>query len=257
VPHVSLTAHILVAFAAMGAGVLNALAGGGTLITFSLLSAVGVPPVLANATNTVALCVGPLGGAYAQRRDFETARRTWVAPLVVAATGGLAGGLLLVATSEDAFRRVIPLLILGACALLASQERLRARIVARQAAGRHRVRAMRAAELAAVFATGIYGGYFGAGIGIILIAVMGLMSDLPFAHLNAMKQVQGFTVNAAAALFFIVSGHVMWSLALTMGPACLVGGSIGGRIVGRLDPRPLRRFIVVVGCALAVIYAVK
>lgn len=255
-PDVSLGAHLLVAVAAMAAGALNALAGGGTLITFSLLSAVGVPPVLANATNTVALCVGPLGGAYAQRHDFETERRTWVAPLLVAAAGGLAGGLLLVGTSEDAFRRVIPLLILGAVGLLAAQDRLRAKITARQTAGgpHHR---MRAAELLAVFGAGVYGGYFGAGLGIILVAVMGLVSDLPFAHVNAMKQVQGFTVNAAAALFFIASGHVMWSLALTMGPACLVGGSIGGRIVGRLDPRPLRRLIVVVGCLLAVIYALK
>lgn len=104
-----------------------------------------------------------------------------------------------------------------------------------------------------MFITGIYGGYFGAGIGIILIAVMGLTSRFPFTHLNVMKQVQGFTVNAAA-LFFIVSGHVMWSLALIMGPACLLGGSIGGRIVGRIDPRPLRRFIVVIGVLLAVVY---
>ena len=255
-PELSVGARVLVALAAMGAGALNALAGGGTLITFTLLSAVGVPPVLANATNTVALCVGPLGGAYAQRDDFATPRRTWVAPLLVAAVGGLVGGLLLVGTSEDAFRRVIPFLILGACLLLASQDRLRARIVARQADGAPHHH-LRVAELAAVFGAGVYGGYFGAGLGIILVAVMGLVSDLPFAHVNAMKQVQGFTVNATAALFFIVSGHVMWSLALTMGPACLLGGSLGGRIVGRLDPRPLRRMIVLVGCVLALVYAVR
>jgi uncharacterized protein len=240
--------------AAVGAGVVNAIAGGGTLISFPVLTALGVPSVQANATNTVSLCPGYIGGTYAQRRDLEGQRAGITPKLIVAAIGGLAGSILLVVTSEAVFRKAVPFLILGSTLLLAFQDRLRrALFLHRKPGGRHHA----VAEIVAIGIAAVYGGYFGAGLGIVVIAVLGLFSDLPFTRLNAVKQLISFTVNIFAASFLVFSGKVEWSYVAVMAPAALAGGNLGGRLAGVLKPMLLRRCVVVFGLVVTVVYFAK
>src|SRR5204863_3903584 len=142
---------------------------------FPVLNAVGVPTVRANATNTVSLCPGYIGGTYAQRADLEGLGARLRPQLVAAAVGGVAGSILLVTTSEAVFRDIVPFLILAACALLALQDRMRAWLAGRSAHADHP-----AVEVVAVGLSAVYGGYFGAGLGIMIVALLGLLSERPF-----------------------------------------------------------------------------
>jgi uncharacterized membrane protein YfcA len=247
-------AHVAAGAAAAGAGVVNAIAGGGTLISFPVLTALGVPSVRANATNTVSLCPGYIGGTYAQRRDLEGQRSGLTPKLVASAVGGLAGSILLVVTSEAAFRRAVPFLILAATLLLAFQDRLRRALFEHRPPGGRRHAVM---EVTAIGVAAVYGGYFGAGLGIVVVAVLGLFSDLPFTRLNAVKQLISFTVNIFAAGFLVFSGKVAWSYVAVMAPAALAGGNLGGRLAGVLKPILLRRFVVVLGLVVTAVYFAK
>lgn len=246
-------AHVAAGAAAVGAGIVNAVAGGGTLISFPVLTALGVPAVRANATNTVSLCPGYIGGTYAQRKDLEGLQRGLRPLLVAAIVGGLSGSILLIVSSEAVFRQIVPFLILAACALLAVQDRLRSWLLSsKHLGGSHAV-----LELAAVAAAAVYGGYFGAGLGIMLMAVLGLFSELPFNRLNAVKQMLSFLVNISAALFLSFSGKVEWSLVLVMAPASLLGGHFGGRVASSLPPKKMRFAVIVFGVVVAIVYLVK
>src|SRR3954452_3583877 len=251
---VSGLAHLACAGAAAAAGVVNAVAGGGTLISFPVMTAVGVPAVRANATNTVSLCPGYISGTYAQRRDLEGLAGHVRPQLVVAAFGGLLGSVLLVVTSESVFRAVVPYLILAAAVLLALQNRLRAWVAERRHDNDH---PRRTVELLTIGAAAIYGGYFGAGLGIMLMAVLGLFSDLPFTRLNAVKQLLSFVINVCAAAFLVFSGKIEWILVAVMSPCSLLGGQIGGRVAGSLPPERLRAGVIVFAFAVAVVYLVR
>jgi uncharacterized membrane protein YfcA len=246
----------LVGLAALAGGAVNAIAGGGTLLTFPMLTAVGVPAVSANVTNTVALSPGYLGGTYAQRSDLVGQRARLRLLVPVAVIGGLAGGALLLATGEELFRDLVPFLILGSSALLLLQERIRARVVDRLAE-RDRADPHDAWVAVPAFAASVYGGYFGAGLGVILLAVLGLVLEDPLTRINALKQALSFCVNVTAAVFFLFSGEVVWSAALVMAVAALVGGSIGGRLAGRMRAEVLRGIVVAIGFAVGVIYLVR
>lgn len=248
--------YLLIALAALAAGMINALAGGGTLITFPMLTAVGVSAVAANVTNTVALSPGYFGATLAQLKDLrgQEKRVRLLAPTAV--LGGIAGGLLLLNTEERIFREAVPYLILLATALLAFQGQIRQFIVRRlQQSGHTGDHAALAVVL--VFLAAIYGGYFGAGLSVIVLAVLGLALDDNLTRLNALKQSISFSVNMAAALFFIFSGQVLWSAALVMAVAALAGGALGGRLAGRIQPALLRWVVVTVGVIVAIIYLVR
>jgi uncharacterized membrane protein YfcA len=223
------------------------------LISFPVMTAVGVPSVHANATNTVSLCPGYIGGTIAQRKDLEGLAGHVRPQLVAAAIGGLLGSVLLVVTSESIFRAVVPYLILLAAVLLAVQGPLRAWTAKRHRTGEPR----RTVEILAIGATAIYGGYFGAGLGIMLMAVMGLFSDLPFTRLNAVKQLLAFVVNICAAAFLVFSGKIEWSLVLVMAPCALLGGQLGGRFAGSVSPEKLRLGVIVFAFAVAIVYLVR
>ncbi len=246
-------AHVGAAAAAMGAGMVNAIAGGGTLISFPVLTAIGVPSVRANATNTVSLLPGYLGGVAAQREDLKGLSRTVRPQLVASAVGGLVGSILLIVTSESVFRALVPFLILASSILLAVQDRLRSWIFV---PGEHHESHL-VAQVACVGLAAVYGGYFGAGLGIMLIAVLGLFSDLPLTRLNAVKLLLAFVVNLSAAAFLSFSGKVEWTLVLVMAPAALVGGNLGGRLAKVLPPKRLRAFVVSFGVIVAIIYFIK
>jgi len=247
---------VLVAFAAVAAGMVNALAGGGTLITFPTLVALGIPTVAANITNTVALCPGYLGGTIAQRNDLRgQERRLWLF-LPAGVIGGVVGGILLLNTGEKLFSSLVPFLILLASALLAVQDPLRAWLVRRSAQTGSAMASETWAALPAGLAA-IYGGYFGAGLSVIVLAVLGLTLDDSLTRLNALKQGVAFSTNIAAAIWFAFSGKVVWPVALVMAVGALIGGALGGRLAGRIKPATLRWTVVVIGVVVAVIYLVR
>ena len=243
--------HALAALAGLGAGAVNAIAGGGTLISFPALVALGVGRVEANVTNTVALCTGYFGGAVAQRGELAHERARLTRLSVAAGLGGLTGSILLIATGEAAFKRLVPFLILLACALLGGQQWLRK--VLKLGAREHGVDSP-VLTLTATYLVSIYGGYFGAGLGIMLLAVLGLLFRDPLPRLNAVKQVLALVVNVVAAVFFSFSGHVLWTVAAVMAPASLLGGVLGGKFVGRIRPAALRAVVVAYGTVLAIWY---
>jgi hypothetical protein len=248
--------YLLLALSALAAGMVNALAGGGTLITFPVMLALGLPAVSANVTNTVALCPGYLGGTLAQAGDLQgQKRRLWLA-LTASALGGLAGGLLLLKTSEKLFTNLVPFLILLASVLLAVQNPVRAWLISRQKQGK----TGRISELwifLPVFLGAIYGGYFGAGLSVIILSVLALILDDNLTRLNAIKQSIAFSANIAAALLFVFSGKVLWSAALVMMLGALLGGFLGGRVAGRVKPATLRWIVVGIGFIVGIIYLVR
>jgi uncharacterized membrane protein YfcA len=242
--------------AAVAAGAVNALAGGGTLITFPALTALGLPTVPANVTNTVAVAPGHLGATLAQRRDLSGQRGRLLVLVPAAAVGGLTGGLLLLFTTERLFRQLVPWLILLASALLAAQEPLRGWLLRRLArSGRHATHE-RAAVLP-VLAASVYGGYFGAGLSVIVLAALGLLLDDSLTRLNAAKQAIGFAANTAAALLFLFSGQVHWPLALVMAAGAVAGGAAGGRLAGRVRPATLRAVVVGIGLVVGLVYLLR
>ena len=248
--------YILVGFVAMAAGAVNALAGGGTLITFPMLTAVGIPAVAANVTNTVALCPGYLGATLAQMKDLRGQKKRLLFYIPASVIGGVIGGVLLLNTGEKAFRSLVPFLILLASVLLAVGDPLRNWVVRRVGKGGEMVSVGGWAVLPVGLAA-IYGGYFGAGLSVIVLAVLGLMLNDSLTQLNALKQLIAFSVNIAAAIFFVFSGSVVWSVALVMAICALIGGTLGGRLAGKIKPSVLRWTVVVIGFVVAIIYLVR
>ncbi len=247
---------VLLGLAAVAAGAVNALAGGGTLISFPMLMAVGVPAVAANVTNTVALCPGYFGATVAQSKDLrDQKRRLWL--LVPAGVvGGLVGGFLLLNTGERVFQALVPFLILLASGLLASQNWVRAWLVRRSQ--QHGATAIPEGwATIPVGLAGVYGGYFGAGLSVIVLAVLGLVLDDSLTRLNALKQGIAFSANIAAALFFVFSGRVVWPAAVVMAVGALLGGALGGRLAGRVQPNTLRGIVVAIGSVIGLIYLVR
>jgi uncharacterized protein len=282
--------HLVIAgVAGFLAGGVNALAGGGTLLSFPVLIAVGLPPVSANVTNTVALSPGYLGGVLSQKGKLAEQRRRIRRLSAAAALGGLAGSILLLVTSDSVFRNLVPVLILVATLLLAAQDPIRAALklggpvrtaapagggapeagpgdeLPDPAVGDPRVPDVPATVSPAdprwlpvpVFVVSIYGGYFGAGLGIMLLAVLGSLLHDPLPRINALKQVMAFVINVTAAAFFLTSHRVWWLVALVMAVASLAGGAAGGHLAGAVQPVHLRRIVVGIGLAVAVGYGAK
>lgn len=240
----------------MGAGLVNALAGGGTLITFPTLTFVGIPAIAANITNTVALSPGYLGATFAQLKDLRgQERRVWIlAPASV--IGGLVGGILLLNTGEKLFNDLVPYLILMASALLAVQDPIRAWVAKRAGTASTPGSAEKWAAVPVGLAA-VYGGYFGAGLSVIVLAVLGLVLEDTLTRLNGLKQAVAFSTNIAAAIFFLFSGQVVWPAALVMAVGALMGGVVGGKLAGRVKPATLRKVVVVIGMVVAIIYFVR
>lgn len=251
------TSLLVLALAAMAAGMVNAIAGGGTLISFPALTAVGVPAVAANVTNTVALAPGYLGATVAQAADLRGQRRRLWLLVPTGIAGGVVGALLLVTTEEKLFRALVPYLILLATLLLAVQPRVRSWLEARQARQGTPTTRHEAWIVLPVFAAAVYGGYFGAGLSVVILAVLALVLDDNLTRLNALKQAIAFVVNVSAAAFFLFSGLVVWPAALVMALGAIAGGTLGGRLASHISPHALRRVIVVIGLAVALIYFVR
>jgi uncharacterized protein len=245
----------LVTIAAVAAGLINALAGGGSLITFPTLMAVGMPPVMANVTNTVALCPGYLGATLAQKKDLQGQQKRIKLLLPSAVIGGIIGGVLLLNSSEQVFERLIPFLILLAAGLLAFQDTLRSWLQQRQGNIQRNIPESWAI-LPIAFAS-IYGGYFGAGLSVIELAILGLFLKDNLTRLNALKQLLSLVVNVAAALFFLFSGQVNWPTAFVVAIGSLIGGLLGGKLVRIISPTYLRWTVVMISVVIALVYFIR
>ena len=242
----------LVVGAGFLAGGVNALAGGGTLLSYPALLAAGLPPVLANTTSSVGLLSGYAGGSLAYRRELDGQRaRVWrlIAASVV---GGVVGAVLLLVVSGDAFKDVVPFLVLLASGLLAVQPRVAAWLRARGAAEHPLWMAQLLVGLGA-----IYGSFFGAGLGVVLLAVLGLLVADDLQRLNALKGVLSLVINIVGALVFVATGHVRWLAALLLAAGAFAGATLGVALARRLPPNGIRAGVVTVGVAVGLTLLVR
>jgi len=233
----------------LAAGTLNAIVGSGSLITFPTLLALGYPPVVANVSNSVGLVAGSVSGAVGYRRELAGQRGRLTVLGVASAAGGLTGAVALLVLPDQVFRSIVPILILVACVLVVAQPTLARRVVARGGADRPNGGLL---LLGAVFATGVYGGYFGAAQGVILVALLGIFLDDGIQRLNAAKNVLAALVNGVAALVFVLFAPVAWAPAALLAIGATVGGQLGARLGRRISQGWLRAAIVVVGVTVAV-----
>jgi uncharacterized protein len=231
----------------------STIVGSGSLITFPTLLALGYPPVLANVSNNIGLVPGNVSATVAYRGELVGQRRRLVRLGSASLLGGLLGAVLLLALPGDVFKAAVPLLIALASVLMALQPRLSASLERR---GR-RSAAGGWVLLFGVFLTGVYGGYFGAAQGVILIALLAIFIDDDLQRLNGTKNALALTVNAVAAVLFIASTHVAWSVVGLIAAGSIIGGQVGGRLGRRLSAPGLRWCIVIVGLGVAVGLAVE
>lgn len=244
---------VAVAAAAVVAGAINAVVGSGTLITFPTLLAFGCPPVLANVSNTIGLVPGSLSAAYGYRAELAGQRPRLVRLGLASLLGGLTGAVLLLTLPGEAFRSVVPVLILLACVLVLLQPRLNRLLKARQERRGGEGGGDGGAPLwCGVLVTGVYGGYFGAAQGVLLMALFGSLLRDDLQRLNAVKNVLAALVNGVAAVVFIAMTDVDWAVAGVIALGSTLGGLIGARMGRRLPPAVLRGLIVVVGVTAAV-----
>ena len=241
-------AHVaLILGAGFIAGLINAIVGSGTLLTFPVLLAAGYSPLVANVSNTVGMAVGNVSGVIGYRQELVGQARRIVQMALPAAAGSIVGAVLLLALPESVFHRVVPILILFATVLVIIQPRL-SRLLAQ-----HREhRAGTWALLGGIFLTGVYGGYFGAGQGVMLIATMGVFLDAPLQRINAFRNVLAAVNNGVAAILFAFIAHVAWPVALMLAASSLIGGQVGAVVGRRLAPNLLRGVIVVAGLAAVI-----
>lgn len=234
---------VLVLAAGLGAGTINAVVGSGTLLTFPALLAAGLPPVLANVSNTIGLAPGTAAGVIGYRRELS-GQRGRILRLVPASLGGaVVGVVLLLQLPGSAFDAIVPGLILLGCTLVVLQPWLSRKINLPNGGG-HRGAWW---VIPAVFITGIYGGYFGAAQGVLLMAILGIGLDPNLQRMNGVKNVLATVVNGVAAILFIIVADVDWLAVALIAFGSTVGGLIGGRYGRRLPPLALRALIVTIG----------
>jgi hypothetical protein len=234
--------------AAFGAGFVNAIAGGGTLLTFPALLYAGMTPITANATSNCAVWPGSVMSSWAYRRELANNRARVATMVLPSLAGGLAGAIVLFNTPEKVFRFIVPYLILLACGLLVAQEPIGRWMAARSSAHprKHAV-----ALWLCQFAIALYGGYFGAGIGILMLAAMAIFLPEDLQAANAMKNFFAVLINGIAAVYFVVVGAAVLPVALAMAVAAICGGFVGAKTAQRMSPGLLRGAVVVFGVFVA------
>jgi uncharacterized membrane protein YfcA len=243
---------LVILSAGLAAGAVNSIAGGGTLISFPALVWLGRDPIIANATNTVAIWPGSLAGAFGFRRELKTLPR-WLLLLVLPAlAGGAAGAWLLLRTPSATFERIVPFLILGATILLALQEVITNKLGLVGRSHENPTTGWIVFVFIFQFLVGVYGGYFGAGIGILMLAALGLIGMTDLHQMNGLKNILAVGANGIASVYFIVNGAVVWGDVLVMVIGTVAGGFLGARLGRRLGRKFVRGFIVLVGLVMTV-----
>jgi uncharacterized membrane protein YfcA len=247
----------------IAAGAVNAVAGGGTMLTFPILLWLGRDPIIANATNALALSPGSLAGAYALRKEAFDARAMlrWLLPIGV--VGSLAGGVLLLATPTRVFSGIVPFLVLAATLLLAVQRPLKARLQSLGGEGSAAEAAQHSSvQRALVLGFGqllvsIYGGYFGAAAGILMLAAYGLFGVTNIHQRNGIKNVLATINNGVASLYFIAKGAIDWHDALVLGVSAVIGGYLGGALSRRMSQRAVESIVIAIGIAATLVLAIR
>jgi uncharacterized membrane protein YfcA len=241
-----------ITLAAFAAGVINAVAGGGTLLTFPALLSV-LPSVVANGTSTVALVPGSLAGAWGYRQEVK-ASWNWIGLLLIPSViGGGLGTLLVTRLDEKYFAHMVPWLILTATLLFLVQPTL-ARLTGIGRPHVHPGTAMTAAIVLGQILVAIYGGYFGAGIGILMLSSLAVLGLADIHQMNGVKAVLAACINSASIVVFVADGKVVWSYAMLMAAAAIVGGYVGARSARRLPPERVRWTVIIIGFALSAYY---
>ncbi|OWW20705.1 sulfite exporter TauE/SafE family protein [Noviherbaspirillum denitrificans] len=243
----------LVGIAAFCAGAMNSVAGGGTFFSFPALLAAGVPPVAANASNSVALWPASLSGAWAYRTELARYKRYLVPMGIVSFIGGIGGGLLLLSTKDATFSKLIPWLLLFATVLFAFSGRISAMLRGAEAAKPGNS----PASLAGQAVVSVYGGFFGAGMGILMLASLAMAGHDDVHEINAIKNLLSAIIYSVTVLTFVVAGAVDWPYTLIMLATATLGGYWGASIARKIPAIWLRRFIIVVGFTLTAFYFYK
>jgi uncharacterized membrane protein YfcA len=241
---------ILLLAAGIAAGVVNAIAGGGSLITFPSLIAIGLPTVDANVTNSVSVFPGYVSSVVGSRADLAGQGRRVRAILPASLVGTAGGCALLLLTPARAFEVVVPFLVLAAAATLAFQDRLRSLVGHPRALSPRR---QMVTLQVVVFVGAIYGGYFGAALGVMYVAALALVVDEPLRRVNALKNVLSAAVGLVTVVIFAIFAPIHWSAALTLAPATIIGGYVGAKVARRLPARVLKITIVTFGTAIGLV----
>ena len=240
---------LLLLVAGLAAGGVNAVAGGGSLISFPALLALGLPPLTANVTNSVAVWPGYVGTSWGYRRELASQLRRLAALTPAAVLGASAGCVLLLVTSQEAFARVVPFLVILGSLLLAVQGRVTERVRRWPGAGA----GIRSPLLhVSLFFAAAYGAYFGGGLGVVLLACLGLFVADDLQSLNALKSVLSLVINGVALIAFALFGPVVWSAVAVLAPAALAGGYLGAFVARRLSPTVLRGVVVLFGIGVGI-----
>lgn len=248
---------LVILLAGIAAGAINSIAGGGTLISFPALLWIGRDPVTANATNTVAIWPGSLAGAFGFRRELATVRRWLLLLIVPSLAGGAFGSWLLLRTPVSTFERLVPFLIAGATLLLAAQEMITARLG--KLADAHENPTIGWVSFVLIFQliVGIYGGYFGAGMGILMLAALGLIGLTDLHQMNGLKNVLAVAINGIAAIYFIAANAVAWNDVAVMTVGTLIGGFVGAKLARKLGRKFVRGFVVFIGVVMTIALFLK
>jgi uncharacterized protein len=237
--------------AAFAAGAINSVAGGGTLISFPTLIWLGLNSVTANATSTVAIWPGTVGSMWGYRREREASEVRFRILIYPSLAGGLLGALLLRWTSSATFDRLVPWLILFATLLLCAQEPVQ-RLLKTAHTERHRTPGWLAGAMVFQFFVGVYGGYFGAGIGILMLAALSILGLKDIHQMNSLKVVFGGSINGIAAIYFIWAGMVTWSFVLIMAIGAIAGGYGGAGVARKMGRTAVRRIVIAIGFGMAI-----
>ena len=238
------------------AGAINSVAGGGTLVSFPTLIWLGLDSVTANATSTVAIWPGTVGSAWGYRRELRNAQSRFLLMIVPSLIGGIAGAILLRYTPTETFDRLVPFLILFATFLFMAQEWVQRQLGTGDAATRQTTKWL-VGGLLFQLAVGLYGGYFGAGIGILMLAALSILGLQDIHEMNSLKVVLGGAVNGIAAVYFIWARMVYWPYVVIMAVASILGGYLGAGAARKLGRTAVRRLVIAVGLGMAISLFVK
>jgi uncharacterized membrane protein YfcA len=251
--HIGIGGDLAVLAAGVAAGGINSIVGSGSLVTFPTLLALGIPSLTANVSNTVGLVPGSVAGAVGYRREIAAVRGHLLSLVGFTVAGGAAGAALLLTLPSTVFEKVVPVLVLLAVALMGWQPRLAAALARRGRTPQDTGLGLRVG----IFATGVYGGYFGAAQGVILRGLLGLLLPVSLQQANGIKNVLAAAVNAVAGVIFVIFAHVDWLVALLLAIGSTVGGIAGARYGRRLSSTVLRRVVVVAGTIVGIVLLVQ
>jgi uncharacterized membrane protein YfcA len=248
--------HLAAFAAAFVAGAVNSVAGGGTLISFPVLIWLGLPSITANATSTVGIWTASLGGMWGYRRELQGLTSKSYVLIVPSALGGIIGAMLLRLTPSRVFDQLVPLLILFATVLFMLQEPVQ-RMIKRGGSGHAASRSWTVGAIIFQFFVALYGGYFGAGIGILMLAALGILGYTDIHQMNGLKNLLALFINGVAAVYFIVMGMVQWPWAIIMALGAIAGGYGGAGVARRIGPKGVRRIVIIIGFSIALSLLVR